>query len=199
MEIWALCKLRVLDYVVINLGTLLLATARGAPKTDCNKAWDFIRWVTLHDGCQKISKFEIGGFYLFVLSCRSSSQHKPYNHSALQCGVRRRALCQSKCEKPCSVPPPFCDPPPTVAMTTRSEITDIAGTQARGSSCLGQGGNKDGPCIFPFKYRGTWHTQCGDYGNYGNGDWCATEVDDNGEYTKFGFCTRTSRVRCVPA
>ena len=129
-----------------------------------------------------------------------SSQHNPYNHTALQCGVRRRALCQSKCVKPCSP----CSDPPTVAMTTRSEITDIARTQAQGSSCIGQGGTKDGPCVFPFKYRGgTLHTQCGDYGNYGNGDWCATEVDASGEYTKFGFCTCTAngirRVRCVSA
>ena len=72
-------------------------------------------------------------------------------------------------------------------------------TLAQGSSCTGSGGNKDGPCIFPFKYQGTSQTQCGDYGNYGNGDWCATEVDADGEYTKYGFCTCTTTTTTTTA
>ena len=70
----------------------------------------------------------------------------------------------------------------TTTTTTTTTETNCPGLR-------GQGGNKDGPCIFPFKYQGASKTQCADYGNYGNGDWCATEVDAGGEYTKFGFCT----------
>ena len=66
------------------------------------------------------------------------------------------------------------------------------------TTCTGQGGDwrtwdylggKDGPCIFPFIYNGISRNQCGDYGNYDEGDWCATEVKTDGEVKKYGLCT----------
>lgn len=44
---------------------------------------------------------------------------------------------------------------------------------------------KTGPCIFPYKYKGTEYNEC--YKGK-NGDWCATEVDENGKMKKYAFC-----------
>ena len=52
--------------------------------------------------------------------------------------------------------------------------------------CTASGGDKDGPCIFPYEYEGTVHNECKDH-DYSGKEWCATEVDD-GELEKWGYC-----------
>ena len=61
-------------------------------------------------------------------------------------------------------------------------------TTSTSTTCTAHGGDQDGPCIFPFEFGGTSHSQCGDYDNYGKGDWCATKVKRDGKMDKYGYC-----------
>ena len=56
------------------------------------------------------------------------------------------------------------------------------------SICSAYGGNKDGPCIFPYEYGGTLHNKCGDHDNSGT-EWCATKVKGDGKLDKWGYCS----------
>ena len=42
-------------------------------------------------------------------------------------------------------------------------------------------------CVFPFKYIGVTYEECTTTGNYGI-MWCATEVETNGDYARYGNC-----------
>ena len=45
-------------------------------------------------------------------------------------------------------------------------------------------------CVFPFQYDGTSYSACTTYDNEYDQLWCATEVDDNGDYIEdqWGNC-----------
>ena len=56
-------------------------------------------------------------------------------------------------------------------------------------------------CALPFKYSSTSHTSCTDEGcasfgsgcfSGGNNGWCATNVDDSGVYSTWGYCSSLS-------
>lgn len=49
---------------------------------------------------------------------------------------------------------------------------------------------KEGPCIFPFKFKWKNHDECF---KTDKGEICATEVNSKGTLVKYGYCTRRSR------
>ena len=55
------------------------------------------------------------------------------------------------------------------------------------TACTASGGDKDGPCIFPFEHRGTMHNKCTDHDSSSR-EWCATSVKGNGQWDKWGYC-----------
>merc|ERR1719210_1269858 len=60
------------------------------------------------------------------------------------------------------------------------------------SPCITQGTKGDGagkPCVFPFKYAAIEYQTCTWVGH--TALWCATEVDSDGTWTKWGECNKT--------
>ena len=49
---------------------------------------------------------------------------------------------------------------------------------------------KEGPCIFPFKYKRETHNACKDF--TGKGEICATSVSKFGTLQTYGYCKSTS-------
>merc|ERR1711936_473467 len=58
-------------------------------------------------------------------------------------------------------------------------------TSAQNDKCVTED-NEDCRCIFPFKYEGVSYTECTDVDS--DSLWCATSLDDDGEYLTYGFC-----------
>merc|ERR1711936_398398 len=58
-------------------------------------------------------------------------------------------------------------------------------TSAQNYKCVTED-NEDCRCIFPFKYEGVSYTECTDVDS--DSLWCATSLNDNGEYLTYGFC-----------
>ena len=55
------------------------------------------------------------------------------------------------------------------------------------------------PCVFPFTYLGSMYTTCTEQESPSGEAWCATRVDDNGDYIgKWGYCSRACGVQECP-
>ena len=56
-------------------------------------------------------------------------------------------------------------------------------------ACTAQGGNLDGPCIFPWKWGGNSYNECANPDN-SEMAWCATRLHKNGNVARWGYCNK---------
>merc|ERR1711988_1121243 len=72
-----------------------------------------------------------------------------------------------------------------LSLSTIILLFAISLASAKNYKCVTEDG-EDCQCIFPFSYGGVSYTDCTDVDE--SNLWCATSLDDNGEYLDYGWC-----------
>ena len=54
---------------------------------------------------------------------------------------------------------------------------------------------KEGNCIFPFIHNGKVFNECIPFEDKFNGSRCATELDKEGNMTRWGYCPKTIKIK----